>query len=449
YHQLYTINVIGNYDPTPDLGPTKLQKQTNLLFGTLPVYTAGLPSDGQIYFNTAVDKIEDTSATLLFTMQPQSYQELLQLIGEFRISVTNDKTEEEVYSYKFTKEDFSKTFEYSTKEAAFVISEGNAASPRILLYGTEDKILDTAWDSFCVQKVIPETDPQTGEVIGSEYSSPMQLQIVFPKKTFTNNTKYSFSIIPYVTKTKDYKISCKMTTTSFTTKKIIPYPKYDKFFLAADVAEFQNFRLVDPDGTIVGGNVSYTLYYGLTPLKTGNITAVKNENDAGDKISFDGLMADCTYTLQFIAPTYNNGGYQFDYPVYTETFTVGEKLSGKLSVESLSASTGTAKISVKVYDKDGYLKDESATPFVTLTLMRSTNMINPNYKDYKEPEILNIPLPESGNTLELDMIKEYTDLPQNDAYKAILTAKLGGTPIVLDEIEFRTNADYVSVATHK
>ena len=98
-------------------------------------------------------------------------------------------------------------------------------------------------------------------------------------------------------------------------------------------------------------------------------------------------------------------------------------------------------------DTVGYLGREGEKAEVTLTIERSDSMEQPSYTAYKT---MTLPLTRNEDgTLSLEHIEELRGLSASDGWRATLTAVYQGSEVQLDRITFRTDVDYITVATHK
>ena len=274
FSMLYTAQVHGDYSPQPDAEgtPAELPAMDNAQLGALTVYTAAL-SSGRISFRSGIDSdtLMDTSATLVATMTSESTQDVLALVDEFRM-ILRDKSGNEVNRTVLKATELSDGSQYSYDEDTKTVKlqEGSFIDPEVVLYGTEDQYTTDPWNSFLIHEI---TDPDSQEVTG--YSAPMQLRIAMPAGSLTHFTEYTFSIEAVVCKSgQEYFIPVSMTNNRFMTKKTLPEVQYNDLFLAADVAQFLNLRVFDPDGTILNdGAITVYLYYGNTILAAQQIKA--------------------------------------------------------------------------------------------------------------------------------------------------------------------------------
>lgn len=346
FSRLYAAEVLGTYDPQPDDAPkgdgTTLEAFTDASLGKLTIYTAPL-SDGLVAFNSGVADLMDTSVTLQATMTSETTVDILPLIDEFRV-ILKDEAGNEISKTVLKKEllENSAAYQYDSEQAAVVLEAGSALKPEVQLYGTEDKYRGNPWQSFLIDTV--EENPETGTQAG--YTKPMQLKIKMPTGSLTHFTKYSFAIQAVVKKSgQEYFIPISMTNSTFTTKKTIPQVQYKDLFLAADIAEFLNLKIYDPDGTILNdGAVTVQLFYGNVLLKSEQITADKDKNSEGKDLRFDGLIEGGKYTLKFVAAAYNDaegyGSYQNNYTLKTFEFVGGSAIYGNLNLLELGRSSG-------------------------------------------------------------------------------------------------------------
>ena len=346
FSRLYAAEVLGTYDPQPDDAPkgdgTTLEVFTDAPLGKLTIYTAPL-SDGLVAFNSGVADLMDTSVTLQATMTSETTVDILPLIDEFRV-ILKDEAGNEISKTILKKEllENSAAYQYDSEQAAVVLEAGSALKPEVQLYGTEDKYRKNPWQSFLIDTV--EEDPEAGTQAG--YTKPMQLKIKMPTGSLTHFTKYSFAIQAVVKKSgQEYFIPISMTNSTFTTKKTIPQVQYKDLFLAADVAEFLNLKIYDPDGTILNdGAVTVQLFYGNVLLKSEQITADKDKNSEGKDLRFEGLIEGGKYTLKFVAAAYNDaegyGSYQNNYTLKTFEFVGGSAIYGNLNLLELGRSSG-------------------------------------------------------------------------------------------------------------
>ncbi len=457
FSSLYTVEVTGDFDMQPD-GVEKTEGNTvpaaeNTLIGKLSIYTAPL-TDGVVAFNSGVDNLMDTSVTLQATMTSESTMEILPLIDEFRI-ILKDKSGKEINITRLDREALeSGEYEYDQEKAAVVIEEGNDIMPQVILYSTKDKYLSNPWESFLIHEV---AEDETGD----GYSKPMQLRISMPTGSLTNFTGYSFTIQAVVKKSgQEYLIPVSMTNSTFTTKKTIPEIQYSDLFLAADVAEFIDLKIYDPDGTIQNsGAVTAQLYYGNVLLRAERLNAVSDENAEGISLRFNGLISGGRYTLKFVADAYNDaegyGSYRTNYLLETYELVGGSAIYGNLDIKNLEKETAaegeeagyTAKIEITAEDTVGYLGREGEKAELTLTIEQSKSMELPSYKPYKS---ITLPMTKNDDgSLSLCHIEEFTGLEAKDAFRVSLTATYQGTEVQLSQTTFRTDAEYVMVATHQ
>ncbi|MBS6398144.1 MAG: hypothetical protein KH452_13520 [Clostridiales bacterium] len=457
FSTLYSAEVTGDCEPQPDGRdlPGTLPKEENVKLGSLSVYTAAL-SSGLISFSTGVSDLLDTSASMEFIMTSATTLDMLPLVDEFRIEL-KDESGRVVNEVSLSQEELSAgEYEYIDSEAVLELDPGNHVRPRLVLYGTKDQIRNNnPWDSFCMAEVLPTEDPDTGEVTPGGFTRPMKLRVLMPENSLSHFTKYTFSIQAVVKKSgQEYFIPVSMTTNRFTTKKTLPEVQYSDLFLAADVAEFLDLKVYDPDGTILNdGEVSIHLYYGGSLLNVQKITADKTGKAEGVDLRFDGLIAGGEYTLKFVAAAYNDaegyGSYQTNYVLESYNIVAGSALTGALTLDSLSAAadgTFEAKLDVDVSDLKGYLAREGEKAQVTMTLERSDSMELPEYVPY---ETMVFPLVKNADgTLSLDHTEALSSLSAGDGWRATLTAVYQGSEVLLDQITFRTDADYVTVSTH-
>ena len=140
----------GDYHPRPDAAAAgTLPVLHNELFGSLTVYTASL-SSGLITFQSSVSDLKDTSATLNATMTGDTTIDILELVDEFRLKLTDDRGKAiQTVTLKKTELDRADAYPYLTEEAAVELQAGSAATPRTILYGTQDKYrYGNPWESL-------------------------------------------------------------------------------------------------------------------------------------------------------------------------------------------------------------------------------------------------------------------------------------------------------------
>lgn len=107
-----------------------------------------------------------------------------------------------------------------------------------------------------------------------------------------------------------------------------------------------------------------------------------------------------------------------------------------------------AEIRTTVTDSKGYLGRAGESGKVKLTIKRSDSMEMPSYNEvYKELE-LELVKQEDG-TLTLDQVDVLASLPANSGWQITLHTTYKGSPVTLDTITFRTDADYVTVSNHR
>ena len=107
-----------------------------------------------------------------------------------------------------------------------------------------------------------------------------------------------------------------------------------------------------------------------------------------------------------------------------------------------------AEIRTTVTDSKGYLGRAGESGKVKLTIKRSDSMEMPSYDEvYKELE-LELVKQEDG-TLTLDQVDVLASLPANSGWQITLHTTYKGSPVTLDTITFRTDADYVTVSNHR
>ena len=450
---LYAVSVHGDYSPQPDVkdAPGTLGHITNEKLGTLSVYTAAL-STGRISFTTGVENLMDTSATVTATMTSDTTINILPLVDEFRI-IVKDKQGNTVNSVTLAESVLSgKDYTYDQTTASVMLQKGNDIEPTVTLYGTQEQYSSDPWSSLLIRETY---DPDTQ--LPNGYSKPMQLQVALPN--LEHFTEYTFSIQAVVIKSgQEYQIPVNITNNRLMTKKTLPVVQYSDLFLAADVAEFLDLKVYDPDGTILNdGLITIYLYYGDTVLAAKQITADQTGTAKGENLRFDGLISGGKYELRFVASAYNDaegyGSYKTNYTMESFQLVAGSALSGKVNVTSLKAnSEGTydAKLDVTVNDTEGYLGREGEKSEVTLTIERSDSMEQPSYQAYKT-ETLPLTTNEDGSlTLDLTGKNAYIlkNLPQGDGWRVTLSATYKDSQVLLNQITFRTDADYVSVSTH-
>ncbi len=112
-------------------------------------------------------------------------------------------------------------------------------------------------------------------------------------------------------------------------------------------------------------------------------------------------------------------------------------------------ATYSATVDVDVEDKKGYLSrglEAGELPSVKLTLERSESMDLPEYLPYTTYN-LTLEVGEEGG-YELDLSTALTRLLPNSGWRATLTCYYQGRDIKLDQITFRTDADYIPVSSH-
>ena len=359
FARLYKIDVTGDYHPRPDAAAAgTLPVLHNELFGSLTVYTASL-SSGLITFQSSVSDLKDTSATLNATMTGDTTIDILELVDEFRLKLTDDRGKAiQTVTLKKTELDRADAYPYLTEEAAVELQAGSAATPRTILYGTQDKYrYGNPWESLLIHEQLVEGE--TPEETKTELTTPMQLRVMLPEKSLTCYTDYNYIIEAVVKKSgEEYLIPVNMTNTRFTTKKTLPVVEYKDLFLAADIAEFLDLRINDPDGTILNdGDVTVYLYYGNTILSAKKMKA----NDTPQNLRFEGLIKGAEYTLKFVAAAYNDadgyGSYRSNYVLQSYNLVGGSALSGTLTLQQLGIPNGAAGKNLVDFDQvyAGYL----------------------------------------------------------------------------------------------
>ncbi len=361
FSTLYQLQITGDYHPQPDGSnlPGELSPVRGTSLGWLNVYTASL-EDGLVSFETSITELKDTSATLNFTMTDETTWDMLPMVDEFRIILT-DEDGKEVCREILSQDELGVpgAFAYDEKTATMELKSGDHIAPQMLLYGDITQILGSAWDSFCIS-VRPNEE---GE---EDYTKPMQLRMRMPEMSLVNFTDYHFTVQAVVIKSgEEYFIPVSMTNQDFTTKKILPKLYYSDLFVASDKAELLNARIIDPDDTILdtsnNGDVMVQLYYGNTLLKVLPLTPLVEDDGVGITLSFDGIISGGSYEIRFVAAAYNDaagyGSYQANYRLWADEpmrFIGGSDLYGSLGLQTLDNNLGNL-ISTGYYLSNAYI----------------------------------------------------------------------------------------------
>lgn len=346
FSQSYLAQVLGGYDLQPSVAEPEagmLQPVESAVLGTLRCYTASI-SSGSIQFATRIDNLKDTSVTLNLTMTRNSTVAILPMVDAFRLHV-KDPGNAVVKTVELTM-DALNTYDYTylAETQSVVVDPGNATTPRVELVGLEEQFTGkTLWEALLISIT------ETGEDGSAVYSSPVQLRISLPEDTLKTSTRYHYSVDSMVIKTgKEYFIPTMLTSSEFTTKKIQPELQFTDFFVAANVAEFIDTRVYDPDGTIQeGGLVNVRLYQGNILLDVKQIYATRDADGPTTNIRFENIIAGAKYRVEFRLAAYNDAeGYAsyvtdvlLDAKEFAFEFEGGSGLHGSLQLKSLDYSS--------------------------------------------------------------------------------------------------------------
>ncbi len=347
FARLFDAEVRGDYSPSPDGVTTpSLEEEKDVLLGQAQIYTASL-TEGIIGFTTNFTDVLDTSVTINATMNNATTMEILPLVDEYRVYLT-DKNGAVVRDKKTVlKESELNSPNYVYDQSTIVLDAGNDLNPKVYLYGTADQVRSTTWDSFCIGQ-IPGKDTEGNDILVD--TNPMQLRVELPKDYLVNFNRYTLYIEAVVIKGgEEYYIPVSVTNNKITTKKTIPVIQYEDLFVASDVAQFVDLHVLDPDATIQnGGKIIANLYYGKTHLAVQEFYADQTANGSGPKmdLTFDGLIEDGDYTITFVAEAYNDeegyGAYRQNYLLATYNIKGGSDLTGKLNLTALQVDTVNA-----------------------------------------------------------------------------------------------------------
>ncbi|MFI3171996.1 MAG: hypothetical protein R3Y58_06490 [Eubacteriales bacterium] len=339
FARTYTFSVYGNYAPQPDAPTTQvIANKTDVLFGSDKIYTAAITS-GTIRIETESIDVRDTSADLGFTIEDDSTLEVLPLVDEIRISVTDSSTNTVKSTVTLQETELSQHtmgdegYEYNSDTGTVpVMSEGGVT---VELAGErEDFLGKTLWEAIMIQTYT--TDNADGTTSES-YSTPVQIVVTVADGTLNTSTSHTMSYEAIVIKSGiEYTIPVILSNSKFQTKKLDPIISMDDSFIANDVIEFINFDITDVDGTVTGnGVVEVRLYKGDALLQKATVYVA----DDPASVRFENLITGIEYTIEVVALAYNNdvgySAYKAEQILATYIIEAGSDIKAEITLNYL------------------------------------------------------------------------------------------------------------------
>lgn len=334
YARTYTFGIYGNYDPQPDdVTEDTIDSEENLLFGSEKIYTASMTA-GYVDITMETINTTDKGAEIGFTITKNSETELLALLDELRITITDTNSNNEEAYVVLTESELSQIklgdegYTYDPYTESVVISSEDGIT--VELVGKEEYFTGKSlWEALLVQKTtVDDVD---------SYSTAVQVKITIEDGLLETYTTYEVTYEPMVIKSGvEYILTTVMSNTKFMTKKLEPIVTMEDSFVANDVIEFINLDVTDIDGAITGdGVVDIYVYQGETRLQMASIYV----SDDPQNVRFEGLTPGIEYTVEIVALAYNNAsGYTYYQATYTlESYTIeaGSDIKSEITLNSL------------------------------------------------------------------------------------------------------------------
>ena len=290
YASKLTVYAIGDYDLA-----NGLNEQKDQIIGTLDFYSGSLP-DGKIKYSNTFSNIGGTYAQMNMSISRSSTTELVSLLTDVSYEFKSDSltmngklTQDQLNSIDIEKN-------YDEENKCLVIQEGDAIThkPRIVLNASKETLLSQgAWQTFLNSGLLGESNSLSGT-----------LQFNFLRYTLTERTTYNFAMTSNIyINAQDHDITSEVEDEEFTTLAKDPRIQFSDFFLAENFIEIYDITSEDEGDTIVNST------YVLQLLEDGEMVNSKKlkVGESCDVVRFDNLTPGHQYTLQFVAPQFNQG----------------------------------------------------------------------------------------------------------------------------------------------
>ena len=340
FARTYTFDIYGNYIPQPDgVTDQTVPNKTNVLFGSEKIYTAAITS-GSIYVETENVDIRDTGAEVGFKLEEDTTIEVLPLVDELRIHITNVNTSKVESTVIIKESELNKCFMgdpgYEYNEEVGAIQVALESGDSIELVGDREHFYGKSlWEAIMIQAYTNTNEEDgTTELV---YSTPVQIRTTVPTGTLSTSTPHLMTYDAIVIKSGiEYSIPVILSNAQFQTKKLEPIILMDDSFIANDVIEFVNFDITDIDGTITGDELAEVrLYKGDALLQKVSVEVA----DGPGKVRFDKLIPGVVYQVKVVALDYNNdvgyAAYKPEYVLKNYTIEAGSDIKAEITLNHL------------------------------------------------------------------------------------------------------------------
>lgn len=325
YATALTIQAKGKYNLENGQG-----EQDNQILGKLDFFSGNLP-EGSIIYNNTFENVGGTFATMNLAIRQNSTSDLVSLLTDITYSVKSDEQE---ITQKLSKEQFDQINvdqNYDDENKWLVIQEGTLQRPQIVLKASKETIKSQgAWQTFLNSGILGPSNQLSGT-----------LEFNFIRYTFTQKTTYQYSMTSNIyISGKDNDIKTSVTDDEFTTLGGEPIITLEDYFLAENFIELYNVSATDESNTII--NETYVLQL-LEDGEMVNSKKLKTERTY-DTIRFDNLSPGHQYTLQFVAPEFNQGNdestLETNRVLQTYEFESVEGVKGNIELNNIRYSYG-------------------------------------------------------------------------------------------------------------
>ena len=330
YASSLTIYARGKYNLENGQG-----ERENQDIGKLNFFSGNLP-DGSIVYNNNFQNVGGTFADMTLSIRQNSTTDLVSLLTDFTYTVKSDDQE---ITQKLSKEQFDQINvdkNYDDENQYLVIQEGTLERPRIVLKASKEAIQSQgAWQTFL-----------NSGIIGPSNSLSGTLEFNFIRYTLTQKTTYQYSMTSNIhINDKDNDIQTSVMDEEFTTLGGEPIITLEDYFLAENFIELYNITSSDESSTII--NQSFVLQL----LEDGELINSKKlkVGETYDTIRFNNLSAGHKYTLQFVAPQFNQGNdestLETNRVLQTYEFDSVEGVKGNIELDDVRYSYGNSFLS--------------------------------------------------------------------------------------------------------
>ena len=325
--EFFSCEVLCDYDINDGKGTCQ-----SCLIGGMQFYTAPLSSLGYSYYTTTIPKeyLMDTSVKVDAELNTRTSKSILPLMTRITMTIKENSSETDdspFFEYEFDKDVLESLTDANINEYnEIVLQDGDTVSPRISLKASSAEAFKYgAWQAIL------------NGAIANNTADRAVIEVAFPTDSLSSATIYNIKYETIVSQGgQEADLTASSLKASFKTLKKEPWAEFKNAISTTNYFEIFGLNIKDPDDAVINGKLyAKVISNGLTID-----SKLINTNQINNSLKFENLINNTTYTLEFVAPEFNNGYDQTYYKslyklTESYTFTTGESIEGALSLQQI------------------------------------------------------------------------------------------------------------------